>query len=56
MQASQFRETPELQQFDSYWDQHPDYPVEDWQSEVANGDTRLGYWDWLLCQMESEDE
>jgi hypothetical protein len=31
----------------SQWDDHPDYPVKDWQYEVANGDTRLGYWDWI---------
>lgn len=24
-----------------------DYPVSDWQFEVANGDTRLGYVEWL---------
>jgi len=29
------------------WGEHPDYPVSDWQYEVANGDTRLGYWDWV---------
>jgi hypothetical protein len=22
------------------------YPVKDWQYEVANGDTRAGYWEW----------
>jgi hypothetical protein len=29
------------------WGEHPDYPVVDWQYEVANGDTRQGYWDWV---------
>ena len=29
------------------WSSHPDIPVEDWKSEVANGDTRLGYWEWV---------
>ena len=29
-----------------YWGNHPEYMVTDWQYEVANGDTRLGYWHW----------
>ena len=29
------------------WGKHPDHPVEDWTYEVANGDTRLGYWEWV---------
>ena len=29
-----------------YWDDHDDYPVSDWQYEVANGDTRQGYHEW----------
>ena len=30
-----------------YWDgEHPRSSLEDWRREVANGDTRLGYWDW----------
>lgn len=51
MNASKFRETPEIEGL-GYWDEHLDYTLEDWQSEVANDDTRLGYWDWVLCQME----
>lgn len=39
-----------------FWGQAPDYPLEDWQYEVANDDTRLGYWDWVLCQKEQADE
>lgn len=35
------------------WGGHADYPVEDWQYEVANGDTRLGYWDWVLNKIEN---
>lgn len=29
------------------WAAEEDYPVADWQHEVANDDTRLGYWDWV---------
>ncbi len=35
------------------WGQHPDYPREDWQYDVSNGDTRLGYWEWVLHNVES---
>ncbi len=28
-------------------DVHPDFPVDDWKSEVANDETRFGYKDWL---------
>ena len=31
----------------SHWDVHPNYPLEEWQYEVANDDTRLGYWEWV---------
>ena len=36
------------------WGEHPDYPVVDWQAEVANDDTRLGYWAWVIARIESD--
>ncbi len=33
-----------------YWIEHPKYPASNWQYEVANGDTRLGYWEWASAQ------
>ena len=39
---------------DSIWDDDPDHPVADWQYEVANNDTRLGYWQWVEAQREWE--
>lgn len=33
------------------WYSHPEFPVEDWQAEVAQGDTRLGYEDWTEQQL-----
>lgn len=39
------------------WEENPAHPVSDWQYEVENGDTRLGYWEWVVCQLEqAEDE
>lgn len=32
---------------ENFWDEYPDYPLEDWKYEVANNDTRLGYWEWI---------
>lgn len=29
------------------WGEHPAHPVDDWKTEVANDDTRLGYWAWV---------
>ena len=30
-----------------HWVEDADWPVVDWQYDVANGDTRLGYADWV---------
>ena len=34
------------------WGSDPFYPVGDWQYEVANDETRLGYWEWVEAQRE----
>lgn len=36
---------------DSVWDEHPMYPRADWQYEVANEDTVLGYIAWVNHQI-----
>lgn len=28
------------------------HPREDWQYEVANGDTQLGYFDWVIHKLD----
>ena len=38
-----------------YWIPHPLYPLGDWMSEVANSDTRQGYWDWAAKLEEESD-
>lgn len=38
-----------------YWDSHPDFPVSDWRHEVADNNTRMGYWDWVRSEMESKE-
>ncbi|BBX87972.1 hypothetical protein [Mycolicibacterium aubagnense] len=36
-----------LEEQHGHWGDHSQYPVADWQYEVGNGDTRLGYWPWV---------
>lgn len=36
------------------WGAHPDHPPADWRFEVANDDTRLGYWDWVANQLDPD--
>ena len=38
------------------WGQHPDYPRGDWAYEATNGDTNLGYWEWVTGQIEQDYE
>lgn len=41
--------------FGGVWGEHPRFPVEQWQYEVANGDTRASYWDFVLVCIESSE-
>lgn len=40
----------------SYWgeDPNPAYALERWRDEVANNDTRRGYWDWVAKEKEAD--
>lgn len=41
---------------DNYGDDgHPHYSWEIWRHDVEHSDTKLGYWDWLVHQLDSED-
>lgn len=37
-----------------HWADHPAYPINDWQREVSEGNTRLGYHEWVASEMESQ--
>lgn len=37
------------------WASHPRFPVEDWQYEVRNGDTRQGYATWLYNMLANDE-
>ena len=34
------------------WGEFPEFTMDAWREEVANGDTRSGYWDWVVSQLE----
>lgn len=36
------------------WAEDPTYLLEDWREDVANGDTRRGYEDWVAAKREEE--
>lgn len=38
------------------WSSHPRYPVAGWQRRVVKDQTRLGYWQWVLSQIEQAHE
>jgi hypothetical protein len=38
------------------WGKHPTFPPEDWQYQVGEGDTRLGYWEWVASEIASADD
>lgn len=38
------------------WADHPIYSGEDWRDEVANGDTRRGYAEWVSAKIEEAEE
>ena len=37
------------------WGDHPQYPKSDWKYEVENGDTFLGYWEWVYCKLDEAE-
>lgn len=38
------------------WGEHRDYPVADWKYEMANDDTRSGYWEWVANRIMNEED
>jgi len=39
-----------------YWMDDPEYPSADWKHEVANGDTRASYREWVTARREQDAE
>lgn len=36
------------------WNEHPEFSRTDWQKEVVDGSTNLGYWDYVLSCLEQK--
>lgn len=34
--------------------ENPDFPEDNWRTAVAAGDTREGYWDWVIGEMRAQ--
>jgi hypothetical protein len=43
------------EQAGGHWGKHDAHPVQDWQHEVANDDTRLGYWEWVANNLDAAE-
>ena len=41
---------------DSFWDDHDQYGSDDWELEVTEGATRLGYIDWVNAQIDEAQQ
>ena len=42
-----------------HWGEHPEYGLSEWQAEVEEDSTRLGYWEWVdarICESGEEDD
>lgn len=37
---------------DHSWGEHPAFNRRHWKNEVANGDTQIGYWQWVQSEIE----
>lgn len=40
-------------QFGGVWGEHPQYPVNKWREAINQDATRLGYWEWVKAEMDS---
>jgi hypothetical protein len=50
-QVTEIRPEPE-----DLWGQSDEYPKSDWIYDVSNGDTILGYWDWVEHRLDQDIE
>lgn len=51
MMTDFYKEAVELANQHGYWSEHPHYSVKDWMADVRDGNTRLGYWTWILFRL-----
>ncbi len=51
-----FAEVEALTDAYDYWGEHPDYPLQDWRYDVADDNTRLGYWQWVVDRIRCNED
>ena len=51
-QEGDFGLTPDKLE-EKYHPEHPFFDRDDWRQEVHGGDTKLGYWEWVMHNIES---
>jgi hypothetical protein len=56
MEKTMRTDAEELRQQYSHWGEHDQHKVAEWQREVAESNTRLGYWEWVATLLQEEDE
>lgn len=44
-----------LQKKYGYWGEHPEHTRWGWQLDVDEGNTSLGYWEWVVSILEQEE-
>lgn len=42
--------------YGGHWGVHPDHDIDTWRHEVANDETRLGYWEWCEAREDNGEE
>jgi hypothetical protein len=45
-----------IEEHGGYWEEHSGYTVGEWMREVSEGNTRLGYWEWVAVSIERDTE
>jgi len=45
----------ELRNVYGHWGEHPNHLLKEWKLEVSEGDTRLGYWEWVAGILTDEE-
>lgn len=55
MTAQELREKYDVLQPGNSWSQHPDFTLDNWQQEVSELNTLLGYWDWVASAIEQRE-
>lgn len=48
-------DVPLRETVEDVWSEHPTWTRDDWITDVGNGDTHIGYWEWVDGQIDDMD-